>query len=65
SPLDKTTRALRLFVRLRQPFGALLLAPHSAREYKRVATDNPITVCIRKEVSPHYLMDKIRTLDIL
>ncbi|KAG8214921.1 hypothetical protein J3R82DRAFT_10108 [Butyriboletus roseoflavus] len=65
SPLDKTTRALRLFARLRQPFGALLLAPHSPREYKRVATDNPIVVRIRKEVSPHYLADKIRTLDIL
>ena len=65
SPLDKTTRALRLFARLRQPFGALLLAPHSSREYKRVATDNPIVVRIRKQVSPEYLMDKIRTLDIL
>lgn len=65
SPLDKTTRALRLFARLRQSFGALLLAPHSSREYKRVATDNPIVVRIRKEVSPHYLADKIRTLDIL
>jgi hypothetical protein len=65
SPLDKTTRALRLFARLRQPFGALLLAPHSSREYKRVATDNPIVVRIRKAVSPHYIMDKIRTLDIL
>lgn len=65
SPLDKTTRALRLFARLRQPFGALLLAPHSPREYKRVATDNPIVVRIRKEVLPHYLTDKIRTLDIL
>ncbi|KAF8123255.1 hypothetical protein EV363DRAFT_1356699 [Boletus edulis] len=65
SPIDKTTRALRMFVRLRQPFGALLLAPHSSREYKRVGTDNPIVVRIRKEVTPHYLMDKIRTLDIL
>ena len=65
SPLDKTTRALRLFARLKQPFGALLLAPHSSREYKRVATDHPIVVRIRKEVSPQYLMDKIRTLDIL
>lgn len=65
SPLDKTTRALRLFARLRQPFGALLLAPHSSREYKRIATGNPIVVCIRKEVSPQYLADKIRTLDIL
>ena len=65
SPLDKTTRALRLFARLRQPFGALLLAPLSPREYKRVATDHPIVVRIRKEVSPHYLADKIRILDIL
>lgn len=65
SPLDKTTRALRLFARLRQPFGALLLAPHSSREYRRVATDNPIVVRIRKQVSPGYLLEKIRTLDIL
>lgn len=65
SPLDKTTRALRLFARLRQPFGALLLAPHSPKEYKRVATDHPVIVRIRKEVSPHYLVDKIRILDIL
>lgn len=65
SPLDKTTRALRVFARLRQPFGALLLAPHSAREYKRVATDHPTVVRIRKEVSPQYLLDKIRILDIL
>ncbi|KAH0826102.1 hypothetical protein J3R83DRAFT_5859, partial [Lanmaoa asiatica] len=65
SQLDKATRALRLFVRLRQPFGALLLAPLSHIEYKRVASDHPIVVQLLEGVSPHYLAHKIRTLDIL
>ncbi|KAI9567529.1 hypothetical protein HD554DRAFT_973015 [Boletus coccyginus] len=47
---DDTTRALRLIVRLRQPFGALLLAP-LRREYRRVATDSLIMVRVREETS--------------
>ena len=62
---DKVTRALRLFVRLGQPFGALLLVPLSHNEYKRVASDHPIVVQLRENVSPPYLAQKIHTLDIL
>ena len=63
--LDKLTRALRLLVRLRQPFGALLLVPLSHDEYKRVASDHPIVVQLLRGISPRYLAQKIRTLDIL
>ena len=62
---DEFTRALRLFARLRQPFGALLLVPLSYNEYKRVASDQPIVVQLLEDVSPRYLLQKIRTLDIL
>ena len=65
SQLDKLTRALRLFVRLRRPFGALLLVTLSHNEYKRVASDHPIVVQLLKDVSPRYLAQKIRTLDVL
>jgi len=63
--LDKLTRALRLFVRFRQPFGALLLVSLSYNEYKRVASDHPIVVQLLRGISPRYLAQKIRTLDIL
>ncbi|KAI9571049.1 hypothetical protein HD554DRAFT_2238808 [Boletus coccyginus] len=63
--LDKLTRALRLFARLRQPFGALLLVPLSHDEYKRVASDRPIFVQLLKDISPCSLAQKILTLDIL
>ncbi|KAG6370911.1 hypothetical protein JVT61DRAFT_10935 [Boletus reticuloceps] len=63
--LDKLTRALRFFARLRQPFGALLLAPLSHSEYKRVASDNPIVVQLRKDVLPRHLVQMTRSLDIL
>jgi len=65
SQLDKLTRALRLFVRLRQPFGALLLVQLSHNEYKRVASDHPIVVQLLSSISPCYLVQRIRTLDIL
>jgi len=63
--LDKLTRALRLLVRLRQPFGGLLLVPLSHDEYKRVASDHPIVVQLVKGTPPRYLTQKIRTLDVL
>ncbi|KAI9571017.1 hypothetical protein HD554DRAFT_236159 [Boletus coccyginus] len=63
--LDKPTRALRLLARLGQPFGALLLVPLSFDEYKRVASDHPIVVQLLKGISPSYLAQKIRTVDIL
>ncbi|KAH0826106.1 hypothetical protein J3R83DRAFT_5865, partial [Lanmaoa asiatica] len=63
--LDSLTRALRLFTRLRQPFGALLLVRQSHNEYRRVASDHPIVVRLLKNVQPDYLVQKIGTLDIL
>ena len=59
-----TTRALRLVVRLKQPFGALLLAPLARMQYRRVATDSLIMVQVHKETSLGDLMDGIRTVDI-
>jgi hypothetical protein len=47
-----------------QPFGALLLAPLSRVEYRRVAADSRIVVQVCKEVSLTDLMDNIRTIDI-
>ena len=61
---DLATRALRLVIRLRQPFGALLLAPLARAQYKRVATDSLIMVQVREETSLTELMDGIRTVDI-
>ncbi|KAI9569321.1 hypothetical protein HD554DRAFT_606005 [Boletus coccyginus] len=61
---DGTTCALRLIVRLRQPFGALLLAPLSRVQYRRVATDSLIMVRVREETSLTELMDGIRTVHI-
>ncbi|KIK40134.1 hypothetical protein CY34DRAFT_40708, partial [Suillus luteus UH-Slu-Lm8-n1] len=39
---DLESRALRLLVRLGQPFSALLLAQQHSGEYKRIASDNDI-----------------------
>ena len=61
---DLATRALRLVVRLRQPFGALLLATLAREQYKRVATDSLIMVRVREETSLTELMDGIRTVHI-
>ncbi|KAI9571641.1 hypothetical protein HD554DRAFT_2168897 [Boletus coccyginus] len=64
SRFDHTTRALRLLVRLRQPFGALLLAPLGRVQYRRVATDSLIMVRIREQASSTELTNGIRTIDI-
>ena len=61
---DLATRALRLVVRLRQPFGALLLAPLARAQYRRVATDSLIMVRVREEVLLNELVDGIRRVDI-
>jgi len=61
---DDTTCALRLVVRLRQPFGALLLAPLARAQYRRVATDSLIMVRVSEETSLTELMDGIRTVDV-
>ena len=62
--LHNTMRALRLVARLRQPFGALLLAPLSRVQYRRVATDSLIMVQVREETSLTELTEGIRTVDI-
>ena len=62
--IDVTTRALRLVARLMQPFGALLLAPLSRVQYKRVATDSLIMVRVHEETSLNELIDGISTIDI-
>ena len=62
--LDKTARALRLVARLRQPFGALLFAPLSRVEYKRVAVDSLIMVRISDGTSLTGLIDNVRTIDV-
>ena len=61
---DSATRALRLVVRLRQPFGGLLLAPLTRVQYSRVATDSLIMVQVREETSLTELMEGIRTVYI-
>ena len=44
APMDDYTRALRLVVRLRRPFNALLLQQQPGGGYKRVATEHEIIV---------------------
>ncbi|KAI9457924.1 hypothetical protein HD554DRAFT_2331179 [Boletus coccyginus] len=61
---DDATCALRLAVQLMQPFGALLLAPLSRVQYRRVATDSLIMVRVREETSLTDLMGGIRTVHI-
>ncbi|KAF8555027.1 hypothetical protein OG21DRAFT_963376 [Imleria badia] len=68
-PLVRETRARRLAVRLRQPFGALLLTLSAtgrrAVDYKRVVTDGLIAVRFQENVSLSDLLDNVRTLDVL
>jgi hypothetical protein len=61
---EPATRELRLIVRLRQPFGALLLAQQCGGEYKRIATDNNIVAQVGDVASVDDMMD-VRTLEIL
>lgn len=64
---SKLIRALRFLARLRQPFGALLLAPLNHREFKRVATDHLIRVQVHDDISLEELLETINVevLDIL
>jgi len=55
------SRALRLLVRLGQPFRAFLLAQQWGGEYKRIAADHDIIA----EVNDMTSMMDIRTLEIL
>ena len=65
-PVDSESdlRALKMVVRLGQPFGALLLAQQRGREYKRIASDHKIIAQVQKMASVRDMMD-IRTLEIL
>ncbi|KAG1790602.1 uncharacterized protein HD556DRAFT_1488069 [Suillus plorans] len=61
---DLELRALRLLVRLGQPFSAFLLAQQRSGEYKRIATDHDIIGQVKDVVSVGDSMD-IRTIEIL
>ncbi|KAG2128626.1 uncharacterized protein EDB93DRAFT_168427 [Suillus bovinus] len=61
---DLESRALRLLVRLGQPFSAFLLAQQRSGEYKRIVTDHDIVGQIKDVVSVGDLMD-VRTMEIL
>ena len=62
--LDRTIRALRLIVRLRQPFGALLFDQLSSVEYKRVAADSFIVARVCEDIPLDDLIDNILTIDV-
>ncbi|KAG1870461.1 hypothetical protein C8R48DRAFT_698727 [Suillus tomentosus] len=61
---DSESRALRLLVRLGQPFGAFLLAQQRSGEYKRIASDHDIIGQVNDVLSVGDSMD-IRTIEIL
>ncbi|KAG1788345.1 uncharacterized protein HD556DRAFT_1538722 [Suillus plorans] len=61
---ERHSRALRLIVRLGQPFGAFLLAQQRGGEYKRIASDRDIIAQVKGVASVHNVPD-IRTLEIL
>ncbi|KAG2354882.1 hypothetical protein BDR07DRAFT_1427965 [Suillus spraguei] len=61
---DVETRALRLLVRLGQPFSAFLLAQQRSGEYKRIASGHDIIGQVGDVHSVENLMD-IRTIEIL
>ncbi|KIK37199.1 hypothetical protein CY34DRAFT_470982 [Suillus luteus UH-Slu-Lm8-n1] len=61
---ELSDRALRLTVRLGQPFSAFLLAQQRGGEYKRIASDHHIIVQV-KDVSSIPDTTEARTLEIL
>jgi hypothetical protein len=65
-PVDSESheRAMRLIVRLGQPFSAFLLAQQRGREYKRIASDQGIIAQVKDADSVDGMMD-VRTLEIL
>jgi len=60
---DSYSRALRLIVRLGQPFRALLLAQQRGGEYKRIASDCDIIAEVKDLTSVHNM--DLRTPEIL
>ncbi|KAI9462971.1 hypothetical protein HD554DRAFT_1425706 [Boletus coccyginus] len=69
APMDRETRARQLVVRLRQPFGALLVTlaatNRRAMDYRRVAADSLITVRFQENVPLADILANVCTLDIL
>jgi hypothetical protein len=61
---ESYSRALRLIVRLGQPFSAFLLAQQPGGEYKRIASDQTIIAQVKDMTAVRDMMD-IRTLEIL
>ncbi|KAG2039983.1 hypothetical protein BDR03DRAFT_1090112 [Suillus americanus] len=61
---ESHSRALRLIVRLGQPFGAFLLARQRGGEYKRIASDRNIIAQAKDMASVGDMMN-IRTLEIM
>jgi hypothetical protein len=61
---ESHTQALRLIVRLGQPFGAFLLAQQRGGEYKRIASDHDIIAQVKDMASVRNMMD-VRILEIL
>ncbi|KAJ8580750.1 hypothetical protein M405DRAFT_885991 [Rhizopogon salebrosus TDB-379] len=61
---ESHSRALRLLVRLGQPFCAFLLAQQHHGEYKRIAPEQDIIAQVKDMASVQDLMD-VRTLEIL
>ena len=69
SQMDKQMRALQVIARLRQPFGALLLAPNlgNVAAFRRVAAESLITVQV-EDITPamlNKLVNSVRILDVL
>ncbi|KAG1776035.1 hypothetical protein EV702DRAFT_1046433 [Suillus placidus] len=60
---ESNERAMRLIVRLGQPFSAFLLAQQRSGEYKRIASDRDIITQVKDVDSVHSI--DIRTLEIL
>ncbi|KAG2152801.1 hypothetical protein DEU56DRAFT_907981 [Suillus clintonianus] len=63
--LQSGSRALRLIVRLGQPFSAFLLARQRSGEYKRIASDYDIIAQVEDVAGSVYKMMDARTLEIL
>ncbi|KAG0705621.1 WD40-repeat-containing domain protein [Suillus ampliporus] len=61
---ESSEKALRLIVRLGQPFGAFLLAQQRGGEYRRIASDHDIVAHTQDMAAVHRMMD-VRTLEIL
>ncbi|KAG2077144.1 hypothetical protein BDR04DRAFT_1089468 [Suillus decipiens] len=62
---ELVTRGLRLFIHLRQPFGALLLEQQRGREYKRIASDHSIIAQVGEMTSADKMMETVKILEIL